>query len=387
MKKILFISTSNLNPYFFSGDTIRAINIIKLLRKKNIVDTISIGNKNKITQTKISDKKNNDYIFKSNNFLLKIFFSIKSLLFLKPIQFGFFFSKKIKEFVEKNYKNYDTIICHLNRSTQYLPSDFKGNKILEMTDLESNNYNQRKKYLRIYNPLYFLYVIEYFLIKSFEKNLTKIFDKIILVSKKDCSKKINFLKKKIKIISNGVNSNKYLYRFNKKNNKIIFIGNINYLPNKDACMFFAKKILPKLNRYKPFLKFQIIGNINFLNKLSFLFLKNVQCVGSIKKLERYIKNSICGLSNLRVATGVQNKILTYGSFGMPIICSLKSIQGLSFLKNNKDVIIYKNNDELIKKINFLISNVKFANKISKNIYFKTKDMSWNKILKSYQTII
>ncbi len=86
--------------------------------KKNIVYTISIVNKNKITQTKISDKKNNDYIFKSNNFLLKIFFSFKSLLFLKPIQFGFFFSKKIKEFVEKNYKNYDTIIFHLNRSTQ-----------------------------------------------------------------------------------------------------------------------------------------------------------------------------------------------------------------------------------------------------------------------------
>ena len=196
-----------------------------------------------------------------------------------------------------------------------------------------------------------------------------------------------FKKKKIKIISNGVSGNKYLYKFNKKNNKIIFIGNINYLPNKDACIFFARKILPELNKHNPCLKFEIIGNINFLNKLSFLFFKNVQCVGSVKKLERYIKNSICGLSNLRVATGVQNKILTYGSFGVPVICSLKSVQGLTFLKNNKDVIIFKNNDELIKKINFLISNIKFANRISKNIYFKTRVMSWSKILKDYQAII
>ena len=159
------------------------------------------------------------------------------------------------------------------------------------------------------------------------------------------------------------------------------------MPNKDACIFFAKKILPKLNKDNPFFKFQIFGNLNFLNKLSFLFFKNVQCVGSVKKLERYIKNSICGLSNLRVATGVQNKILTYGSFGVPVICSLKSIQGLTFLRDNKDVIISKNSDELIKKINFLISNIKFANRISKNIYFKTKVVSWSKILKDYQAII
>ena len=122
------------------------------------------------------------------------------------------------------------------------------------------------------------------------------------------------------------------------------------MPNKDACIFFARKILPELNKHNPFLKFEIIGNINFLNKLSFLFFKNVQCVGSVKKVERYIKNSICGLSNLRVATGVQNKILTYGSYGLPTLCSLKSTQGLLSFKNNRHLITYKNNNEFIKKI-------------------------------------
>ena len=116
MKKILFISTSNLNPNFFSWDTIRAINIVKFLRKSNVVDTISFGNKNTQTISLNNKNTNTNYIFKSNNFLLKIYFSIMSLLTLKPIQFGFYFSRKIKKFIEENYNSYDTIICHLNRS-------------------------------------------------------------------------------------------------------------------------------------------------------------------------------------------------------------------------------------------------------------------------------
>ena len=41
----------------------------------------------------------------------------------------------------------------------------------------------------------------------------------------------------------------------------------------------------------------------------------------------------------------------------------------------------------INKINLIKSSSKVANKISKNIYLKTKDMSWDKILKGYQAIV
>ena len=104
MKKILFISSSNLNPNNYSGDTIRANNIIKILRKKNIVDTISLGNKNIINKITNLDKQNIDFIFKKYNFILRILLSVQSLINLKPMQNGFFFSKSIKNLVNKNYK-------------------------------------------------------------------------------------------------------------------------------------------------------------------------------------------------------------------------------------------------------------------------------------------
>ena len=110
-------------------------------------------------------------------------------------------------------------------------------------------------------------------------------------------------------------------------------------------------------------------------------------MGKINKLDNVIKNTICGISNLRIATGIQNKILTYGSYGLPTLCSLKSTQGLLSFKNNRHIITYKNNYEFINKLNLIKSSSKVANKISKNIYLKTKDMSWDKILKGYQAIV
>ena len=76
------------------------------------------------------------------------------------MQKGFFFSKKMCDFISENKDNYDTIIFHLIRSAQYLPDEFRGKKILEMTDLISYNYDQIIKEISFRNPLKYLYFLE-----------------------------------------------------------------------------------------------------------------------------------------------------------------------------------------------------------------------------------
>ena len=43
----------------------------------------------------------------------------------------------MKDFIEQNSNRYDLLFFHHIRSSQYLPSDFKGKLILEMGDLYS----------------------------------------------------------------------------------------------------------------------------------------------------------------------------------------------------------------------------------------------------------
>ena len=88
MKKILFVTSSSLEPKNYSGDTIRSLNIIKYLSKKNIVDVVCSSSNKNSTQIK---KNGKIYFFKTNNILLKLFYTFLALVKFKPLQVGYFF--------------------------------------------------------------------------------------------------------------------------------------------------------------------------------------------------------------------------------------------------------------------------------------------------------
>ncbi len=384
MKKILFVTTSSLEAKNYSGDTVRSLNIIKYLSKKNIVDIVCT----KISKDSTQIKKNGKiYFFKTNNIFLKLFYTFWALLQFKPMHTGYFFSKKIKKFLYNKCTDYDSIIFHLVRSAQYLPKNYKGKKILEMTDLVSNNYNQTKKYLSFFNPFYYLYFLESFLIKKYEKKCAKLFDKTVIVSRKDLNNSNLQFNKKIIEITNGIKNEKNTFRFNKKNFKILFIGNINYLPNKYACYDFAKNILPKINSLYPEIEFHIIGSISIFDKLKLSFFKNVKVLGKINSLDKNINLSICGIANLQITTGVQNKIFTYMSYALPTIASTKSASGSKKLSKNLDFLVYQNKKQFVNQIVKLKTNKILSDKLSKNSYNKIKNLSWENTLKYYSKII
>ena len=85
---------------------------------------------------------------------------------------------------------------------------------------------------------------------------------------------------------------------------------------------------------------------------------------------------------MKVATGVQGKVLTYMSFGLPVICSHRA--SLNF---NKKVLSYKNNKELIHLISNLKNNAKLSKKMSLNSLKFVKQLNWNKIKLKYSKVI
>ena len=173
MKKILFISTRNPYSNRYTGDIIGSKKIINMLKKNNVIDVVSLGDRKDFSQKNI-------FIFKKPFFFNKFLHALKSLILLQPIQLGFFYSNEMKIFINDNAVNYDIIFFYHIRSSQYLPKNYFGKKIIEMGDLYSNNYHQTFKNLNIFNPLKYIYFFESLLVKQLEKKIFRNFDKIIL---------------------------------------------------------------------------------------------------------------------------------------------------------------------------------------------------------------
>ena len=145
--------------------------------------------------------------------------------------------------------------------------------------------------------------------------------------------------------------------------------------------------MPKINLVYPEIQFHIVGKINFIDKIKLNFFKNVKVLGKINSLKKNIDLSICGVSNLQIATGVQNKIFTYMSYALPTIASSVSASGIKNLRNYKDFLVYQNNRMFINQIFQLKNNKTLAAKLSKNSYIKMKNFLWKKTLKEYYKII
>ena len=110
----------------------------------------------------------------------------------------------------------------------------------------------------------------------------------------------------------------------------------------------------------PDVKFTIIGNINYLDRFFLSKNKSVEILGPKKNLKTFIKNSYCGLANLSIATGVQSKVLTYMSNGLPVVCHSKV--AVNFGKN---VLIYGKDNDLIQKLTLLKNKKKSVKNIQK----------------------
>ena len=107
MKKILFITPRNPFSGRYSGDVIRSKKFINYLKKKYQITVL--------TSSKSNSENNSTNLkfinFKNENFVIKFFFTLFSILKLKPLQLGFFYSSKIKNYVIKNYQNFDIVFC------------------------------------------------------------------------------------------------------------------------------------------------------------------------------------------------------------------------------------------------------------------------------------
>ena len=352
MKRILFISPRNPYSGRYSGDVIRSLKLINLLKKKYHLDIICLKENN------LDIKEKNLITFKYPNIFLKLVYCIISVLKLEPIQFGLFFSKKIKNFINDNANNYDYLFFSQVRSSQYLPKNYNGKTILDMGDLYSDNYYQSFKNLSFFNPMKYIYFFESLLIKNSEKRIFENFDRITLFSKKEIKKIDKQYKNKIYKVDWSVEKVVNNFFYSPKKSKVLFIGNLGYLPNIIACKYFIRKILPKLKLEIPDFKLTIIGNINHLDRIFLSRYKNVEILGPKKNLKKFIRNAFCGLANLSIATKVA---VNFGN----------------------NVLKYRQDKDLIQKLILLKSEKKLSQKYSKMSIKFSKNFIWKKIKLKY----
>jgi sugar transferase (PEP-CTERM/EpsH1 system associated) len=109
---------------------------------------------------------------------------------------------------------------------------------------------------------------------------------------------------------------------------VVFTGAMDYLPNIDAVSWFATEMLPMLQGRWPALRFHIVGR-SPAPAVRALASATVNVTGTVPDVRPYLQHAAVVVAPLRVARGIQNKILEAMAMGRPVVASRESAETLT----------------------------------------------------------
>jgi glycosyltransferase involved in cell wall biosynthesis len=103
---------------------------------------------------------------------------------------------------------------------------------------------------------------------------------------------------------------------------------MDYFPNVDAVCYFCGKIFPMIRHEMPEAQFYIVGRNPPRQVKALGQQQNVIVTGSVSDVRPYLRQATVAVAPLRIARGVQNKILEAMAMGVPVVGTGNAFQGL-----------------------------------------------------------
>uniref|UniRef100_UPI0035617A20 TIGR03087 family PEP-CTERM/XrtA system glycosyltransferase n=1 Tax=Hydrogenophaga sp. TaxID=1904254 RepID=UPI0035617A20 len=129
---------------------------------------------------------------------------------------------------------------------------------------------------------------------------------------------------RVRSVSNGVNADFFApdaaldNPFASGELPVVFTGAMDYWPNVDGVSWFVADILPRLRQRWPQARFYIVGRHPTAQVLA-LASEHVVVTGTVPDVRPYIQHAAAVVAPLRVARGIQNKILEAMAMAQPVV--------------------------------------------------------------------
>lgn len=109
---------------------------------------------------------------------------------------------------------------------------------------------------------------------------------------------------------------------------VVFTGVMDYLPNVDAVRWFVREVMPLLTVYGHAMRFYIVGANPAREVRRLASIANVHVTGAVPDVRPYLSHAAAAVAPLRIARGVQNKVLEAMAMGRTIVATRYALVGI-----------------------------------------------------------
>ncbi len=318
-----------------------------------------------------------------------------------PISVSYFYSRKVQAWIDSLLDQVDVecIFCSSSPTAEYLfrsrHYDGKLKRVLKIMDLvDVDSYKWRQYAERSKGPMKWVYAKEGQYLQQYERRIADEFDHLLLVTQSENLLFKSFVPTtKSLAIMNGVDLEFFTPSFapppvNGCGPTLVFTGAMDYWPNIDAVDWFARDIFAKIRSVFPNALFRIVGShpSPSVQRLA-ADCPGVEVTGWVDDIRPYIATADVCVIPLRVARGIQNKVLEAMAMGRPVVCTSQALEGIKATPG-RDLLVADDADALSSAVLRLLRDAPASVRMARRArIFVETEYSWESNLQPLRAMM
>ena len=263
--------------------------------------------------------------------------SVTGLLSGEPLTLPYYRDRQMQRWVDDVLaaRPIARALVYSSSMAQYLMRHHALHRVIDFVDIDSDKWRQyaEKKTW----PMNWVYRREARTLFNYERRVTHAFAASAFVSEAEA----NLFKQlapdcadKVFGFSNGVDTDyfspatTFSSPYPVGEQVLVFTGAMDYWANVDAVTWFAHDIFPAVQRAHPAARFYIVGSRPTAEVQALAKYSGVTVTGAVPDTRPYIAHAAMAVAPLRIARGIQNKVLEAMAMAKPTIVTAQALEGI-----------------------------------------------------------
>jgi len=255
----------------------------------------------------------------------------------RPLMLDYYSHPGLQRWVQDSMarRHMDVVYIYSVAMAPYVEELQRPGLILDAQDIDSEKWTTYAGQARW--PMRAVWSREGRTLLDYERKAAMRCDHTLFVSQQECDRFVELAPEtagRVHAVENGVDLDrfspglKFETPFHAAGPHLVFTGNMDYWPNADAARWFVADVFPLIRQRHPTIEFHIVGANPGPNVLRLAGTPGVQVTGRVPDVRPYVAHADACVAPLRIARGIQNKVLEAMAMGRPVIASNQAFAGV-----------------------------------------------------------
>jgi polysaccharide biosynthesis protein PslH len=255
--------------------------------------------------------------------------ALRALVSGEPLSVAAFNEPALHKAVRRKYTELqpDLVFVYSCNVAQYAAAFSQTPRVMQFADLDSLKWGQYARSAGL--PMKWIYRIEQRRLLAYERRIAAAFDHSLVctpIERGDFERLIPGVP--VSLVGNGVDLDYFSSAGRaKRPASMIFTGVMNYWPNVDAVSWFCDRILPLVQRELTQAELTICGSRPAAAVRRLARRPGVSVTGWVADMRPLLDSAQVFVAPLRLARGIQNKLLEAMAMGLPVVTSSAAHRG------------------------------------------------------------